>query len=116
MLLKQNEISVGLENLPLMLGEDGTSFLCDLDTLLSDVVSLNCIDVKIWLRVLVIHIDLMRSTAELAGRISLLLECPALQWVDVVIDRGYGSSRLRYEIETLSCAFKALAEKLGQRL
>ena len=33
-----------------------------------------------------------------------------------MIDRGYGNSRLRYEIENPSCAFKALAEKLGRRL
>ena len=116
MLLKRNQISVGLENIPLMLGEDGTSFLCDLHSLFSDVVTLTCIDVKSWLRVVVIHIELKGFTAELAGRVSLLLECPALQWVDVVIERGYGNFRLRYEIETLSCAFKALAEKLGRRL
>ena len=116
MLLKRNQISVGLENPPLMLGEDGTSFLCDLHSLIPDVVSLTCIDVKSCLRVVVIHIELMGFTAELADRVSLLLECPALQWVEVVIDRGYGNSRLRCEIETLSCAFKALAEKLGRRL
>ena len=47
MLLKRNEIRVGLENLPLMLGEDGTSFLCDLDFVISDVVSLSCNDVNL---------------------------------------------------------------------
>lgn len=119
MLLKRNRISIGLENLPLMLGEDGTTFLCNIDYLFADVVSLNCIDVKVWLRDVLIHNYLMRVTAELAGRVSLLLECPALQRVDVRVDRvdrGYGSSSLRYTIETLSCAFKALAEKLGRRL
>ena len=115
-LLKQNQIGVDVENLPLMLGEDGTSFLCDLDPLISDVVSLNCIDVKIALYVVVIHIELVDFTAELAGRVSLLLECPALQWVDVIIDRGWGNSMLRHKIETLSCAFNALAKKHRRQL
>ena len=115
MLLKWNQICIGLKNLPLMLGEDG-SFLCNLDFLFSDVVSLNCIDVKFRLRVVVIHIDLMDFTAELADRVSLLLECPALQLIDVIIHRGYGNHRLRCGIEILSRAFKALAEKLGRRL
>ena len=116
MLLKQNELRVGVEDLPLMLGEEGTSFLCEIDFLLSDVVSLNCIDVKLWLRVVVMDIKLMGFMDKLQSRVSLLLECPALQWVDVIIDRSWGSSWLRSRIGTLSCAFKALSEKLGRRL
>ena len=116
MLLERNQMNIGLEKLSLMLGEDGTTFLCDLDFLFSDVVSLNCIDVKVGLRDVVIHIDLVRVTVELAGRVSLLLECPALQRVDVTIARGYGNYSLRYNMETLSCAFKALARKLGRQL
>lgn len=116
MLLKRNEIRVDVQDLQLMLGEDGTSFLCDLDFMYTDVVSLNCIDVKSWLRAVVIDIELRCNTAELAGRVSLLLKCPGLQWVNVVLDRGWGNYWLRWEIETLSCAFKALAEKFGRRL
>ena len=116
MLLKRNKIRVDVQDLQLMLGEDGTSFLCDLDFMYSDVISLNCMDVKLWLRGVVIDIELRSNTAELAGRVSLLLECPGLQWVNVVLDRGWGNYWLRWEIKTLSCAFKALAEKFGRRL
>ncbi|KAM0805868.1 hypothetical protein BDR22DRAFT_884281 [Usnea florida] len=116
MLLKQNELRVGVEDLPLMLGEENISFLCEIDFLFSDVVSLNCIDVKSWLRVVLVDIKLMGSTDELISRVSLLVECPALQWVDVMIDHVWGSFWLRRRIGTLSCAFKALSEKLGRRL
>ena len=120
MLLKGNTINVCLEDLLLMLGEDETSFRYDPVLLIPDVlkvvVTLNCIDVKFWLRVVLIHIDVMRSPAELAGCVSLLLECPALQRVRLIVSRYPGKSRSRYGIETLSCAFKALAEKLGRRL
>ena len=116
MLLKRNGIRVDVQDLQLMLGEDGTSFLCDLDFVYTDVVSLNCIDVKLWLRGVVVDIQLPGITDELACRVSVLLECPGLQWVEVVIDRGYGVFWLKRQIGTLSCAFKALAEKFGQQL
>ena len=81
-----------------------------------DVVSMNRIDVKSWLRGVVIDITVGDNTDELAGRVSSLLEFPALQWVSVILSRGWSYYRLRREIRMVSYAFKALAEKLGRRL
>ncbi|CAF9936239.1 hypothetical protein IMSHALPRED_010516 [Imshaugia aleurites] len=78
------------------------------------VVSESHFDVKPWLRDILLDLPTDESMDELAGRISLLLECSALRRVAVNL-WGY-RSMLKREIGTISRAFKPLAEKLGRRL
>ena len=71
-------------------------------------------EVKPCLRDVVIVIYMEDEMDWLAGCIGLLLECPALQKINVVLHGGrFGLKRV---IEIISGAFKALTKKFGRRL
>ena len=81
MLFKSNSFRFHVEDLPVMLGEDGISYGLNvmkafipvpLDFIY--VVSESHFDVKPWLRDILLDLPTDESMDELAGRISLLLE------------------------------------------
>ena len=102
----------------MLLGKDGIGYVCNFmgskDFVKVFVIPKGSFEAKPWLRHIIISIGMKNKVDELAGRVGLLLECPALRRVEVVLHGG--RSVLKCAIETISGAFKALAEKLGRRL
>ncbi len=116
-LFQRNSFGIWVEDLKLLLGEDGISCVFDIVTLNYKnvhVLPKGCFDVKPWLRDIVIDITMEDETDKLAASMGLLLECPALRSVKLVLYGGH--STLKRTITIISSAFETLAEQLGRRL
>ena len=115
MLLKNNRLHIDDCNLPVVLGEDGIHFIHHLILNRIHVGPKGPFHLKPWLRDMVIHVNVEGELDELAGRIGLLFECPALRQVKVILI-GYRTS-IKRKIWAIHSAFKALAaELLGHHL
>ena len=115
MLFQRNSICIRAQDLRLLLGEDGlNSVSVHAWGSYVHVILKGSFDVKPWLREVVFKVSMKDKINELPGLIGFLLECSALRRVEVSLYRGH--SVLRSVIGTIVIAFKALAEKLGERL
>ena len=114
MLFQRNSFHIWVENLKLLLGEDGISCLFHALNKYVNLVPKGCFDVKSWLRDIVIDISMKNDMDELAASIGLLLECPALRSVKMVLHGVY--STLKRAIMVISSAFEKPAEKFGLQL
>ena len=114
MFFKRNKFRVDVGDLQVMLGQDGNHHVCKSLGNRMVLIPKGSFEIKPWLRDIVIIITMEKEMDELAGRVGLLLECPALGRVGVVLHGG--RSVLKRVIETISGAFKALIKKFGRRL
>ena len=113
MFFNRNIFHISNKRLQVLLGDEGISFMYHPLARFVHVRAKGRFNPKLWLRNVVIEIK-MEDMDELAGRIGLLFDCPALRDVAVVLFGGQWA--LARTLNTLSSAFQVLAEKLGRRL